>query len=339
MAQPYVQSDEAHDGSWALKNAYTVPLQHALQPLMMPVLSIPGLLPTGPQMEFQQDDLGHVPRPAFTSVAAPQQQQQARHFSKSSLIDRNDRQQDRKRLSTPQRAPVVTPSAESGGVPNPTPAYILRASSLPRTLPSPRHMLVIIDLNGTLLYRPSRKSPGQSIARPHARDFLSYCASTFHVMIWSSARLGNVRRLVDSLLTPQQQERIVAVWGRESFGLSRADFGQRVMCYKRLGKVWADEEIARQHPYYQEGERWDQGNTVLVDDTLEKARSEPHNAVQLPEFAGDVYEAPAVLPQVHDYLNELAYQADISSYIHASPFLARRVSAAPALASSHGQLQ
>ena len=332
-AQPYGQYEEEYQESWAQRKTKSLPFTYT-QPWMLPPVPLPGFVPMWPQFNCQQQ-VGQqgsfllLSLPTLTNPAvAQQQQQQARPYSTTTNMDRKapgtlkKPKAFPKKPSSPGRAAVTPPSAESGGIPDPTPAYLLRASFLPRTLPSPRHMLVIIDLNGTLLFRPSRKAPGASISRPHAGDFLAYCTSTFHVMIWSSARADNVRKLVDSLLTPAQQKRVVAVWGRESFGLSKEDFSLRAMCYKRLSKVWSDDEIARRHPKFDQGERWDQGNTVLVDDTLEKARSEPHNAVQLPEFGGNVNEEPAVLPQVHDFLNVLACQADISTYIRANPFRA-----------------
>lgn len=220
------------------------------------------------------------------------------------------------------RDPVTPPSAESGGIPEPTQAYLLRASFLPQTLRSPRPMLVIIDLNGTLLHRPSKKDPSRFTERPHARAFLTYCIDTFHVMIWSSARERNVSAMCDSLLTPAQRDRVLAIWNRGNFGLSPADYSNRVQCYKRLTRVWAAEGIASAHP---NGGGWDQGNTVLIDDSFEKARSEPFNAIQIPEFLGAEGEGNAVLPQVHDYLNTLACQQDISMYIRAHPFKAEGV--------------
>jgi hypothetical protein len=191
-----------------------------------------------------------------------------------------------------------------------------------------------------MLYRPSKKSPSKFVERPHARLFLSYCLSTFHVVIWSSARPDNVysmsRRLLPNpdpydaanpLSSPAEQRlqqqaaaidpRVLAVWGRDKFGLTDDDYGRRTMCYKRLSKIWDDPLIAAAHPL---GEPWNQGNTVLIDDTAEKARSEPYNTITIPEFSGDRNETPSVLPQVHDYLNELAYQADVSTYIRTRPF-------------------
>ncbi|KAK1770647.1 HAD-like domain-containing protein [Phialemonium atrogriseum] len=198
-------------------------------------------------------------------------------------------------------------------------------------------MLVVMDLNGTLLHRPNKRNPSRFVARPHARAFLTYCIDTFHVVIWSSAREANVAAMCADLLSPAQRSRVLAVWGRSRFGLCPADFNRRVQCYKRLTSVWADPAVAAAHPT---GGAWDQGNTVLVDDSAEKARSEPFNAVQIPEFVGggggDGAAAAAaageagsgdaddalILPRVHDYLNTLACQQDISMYIRANPFRA-----------------
>ena len=74
------------------------------------------------------------------------------------------------------------------------------------------------------------------------------------------------------------------------------------------------------HPGSDRGEKWDQSNTILVDDSIEKARSEPHNLLEIPEFVGMNQEMSEVLPQVHDYLNELCYQSDVSSYVKSRPF-------------------
>ncbi|RYP25912.1 hypothetical protein DL768_011676 [Monosporascus sp. mg162] len=190
------------------------------------------------------------------------------------------------------------PSAASGGVPDPSPTYLAHASLPPLLLPYPRKILVVIDLNGTLLYRPNRKNPSSFIERPHARRFLSYCVETFVVVIWSSAKPDNVRKMCDQLMTPEQQKKVVAIWGRDKFGLSKSDYKQRVQCYKRLSALWSAPEVATSHPNYANGGRWSQADTVLVDDSLEKARSEPYNLIPIPEFMGDRNEPGYILPQI-----------------------------------------
>ncbi|ETS77059.1 hypothetical protein PFICI_10933 [Pestalotiopsis fici W106-1] len=219
-----------------------------------------------------------------------------------------------------KKRPYAKPTAGSGGVPNPSTAYIAQSARPPSTLAVPRRILVIIDLNGTLLHRPNSKKSSTFVERPFTRTFLQYCLQTFVVAIWSSAKPENVGKMVPQILSPADQERLVAVWGRDTLGLSADDYNQRVQCYKRLERFWGDESVATSHPEAHLGRRWDQTNTVLIDDSKEKARSQPYNIIQLPEFEGDIEEGGYVLPQVHNYLNELAFQRDISSFIREKPF-------------------
>ena len=221
----------------------------------------------------------------------------------------------------------VNPSKASGGIPNPTAAYLAASSVLPQPLQDPQHLLVVIDLNGTLLFRPSRKQPTKFVARPNTKRFLKYCIDTFTVVIWSSARPENVNHMCDAILTPDLRKRVTAIWGRDKFGLSAQDFSLRVQCYKRLTKLWSDKQVAQSHPAYHLGRRWDQTNTVLVDDSLEKGRSEPYNLIEIPEFFGNVQETGEILPQVHDYLNHLSMHSNVSAYLRARPFIAQQAPA------------
>ncbi|KAL6911005.1 HAD-like domain-containing protein [Trichoderma evansii] len=214
----------------------------------------------------------------------------------------------------------VAPSKASGGIPEPTPRYVAHSLTPSSSLRQPRRIFVIMDLNGTLLYRPNKRNPFNFIQRPHAREFLDYCIETFHVAIWSSARPENVDKMVAQLLSPAQRAKCVVIWGRDQLGLSPADYSARVQVYKRLTAIWNDPRVLASHPAAAHGQRWDQTNTVLVDDSAEKGRSEPFNILQLPEFEGLNTEPLDVLPQVHDYLNTLCYQTNISSYIRDRPF-------------------
>ncbi|KAM0343296.1 hypothetical protein ACHAPU_008746 [Fusarium lateritium] len=222
----------------------------------------------------------------------------------------------------PQRSesPPKVPSKASGGVPNPTAQYLAQAKLDPERLAKPRRVLIVMDLNGTLLHRPNKRRPFHFTERPHATTFLSYLLETFHVAIWSSARPENVNKMVEQLLTPEQVGQCLVVWGRDSFGLSGEDYNSKVQVYKRLTTIWTNPRVMAAHPQAHKGGLWDQTNTILVDDSFEKGRSEPFNMLTLPEFTGLPKETPNVLPQVHDYINELAHQADISRFVRQSPF-------------------
>jgi hypothetical protein len=216
------------------------------------------------------------------------------------------------------RQQKVQPSKASGGIPNPSPEYLMRSKAVPYPLHDPQDLLVIIDLNGTLLYRPNKKQPTKFLSRPHASLFLKYCIDTFRVVIWSSARPENVAAMCNSILTPEMRRKVVAIWGRDKFNLTRGDFDLRVQCYKRLTSIWQDPQIASSHPHYLLGGKWDQTNTVLVDDSLDKGRSEPFNLIEVPEWTGDMQDG--ALPQVHDHLNHLSLHSNVSGCHYARPF-------------------
>ncbi|KAG4430292.1 hypothetical protein IFR05_014221 [Cadophora sp. M221] len=226
---------------------------------------------------------------------------------------------------------IVPPSPASGGVPEPTPAYLAASVTPFRQLAQAQHLLIVIDLNGTLLFRPNKRAPSRFVARPHTARFLRYCIDTFNVVIWSSARPDNVKLMCDAILGEDLRRKVVAIWGREMFGLSPSDYAARTQCYKRLTKLWDEPEIAESHPAYQMGVRWDHTNTVLVDDSPEKGRSEPFNLISIPEFFGDENEPGQILPQVHDYLNSLSMHSSVAAYLKAHPFKAALPFAAPAL--------
>lgn len=217
---------------------------------------------------------------------------------------------------------ITPPSAKSGGVPNPTTEYLEQAA-LPPTNPlsEPQPLLVVLDLNGTVIYRKGHKQgSGQFALRPFAKEFLELCLTRHRLVIWSSARPETVRAICAQLFSRFDRKRILAIWARDRFGLTKADYNLRTQCYKRLTRIWADQGIAAGHPHAAKGGRWSQVNTVLIDDSIEKARSEPHNAVTLPEFNGDVDEKPLVLEFVAEYLQTLSLQNDVSAYIRAKPF-------------------
>lgn len=62
---------------------------------------------------------------------------------------------------------------------------------------------------------------------------------------------------------------------------------------------------------------------MLVDDSVEKGQSEPYNLVLIPEYEGNAYEKGDILPQVHDYLNQLSLHSNVSAYMREFPFRAQ----------------
>ncbi|KAL5376745.1 hypothetical protein DPSP01_010290 [Paraphaeosphaeria sporulosa] len=204
--------------------------------------------------------------------------------------------------------------------PIPTPKYLMQAALQAEVRIPPSRKLVILDLNGTLIYRPnSRKQPRKMIARPFLQQFLAYLFDNFVVMVWSSAKPENVSVLVEIGLG-DYRHRLIACWGRDTLGLDPKHYSMNVQCYKNLTRIWASNEIQR--PEF--GGRFDQRNTVLIDDSSLKAAAQPHNLLEIPEFKGVEADTPVqdVLAEVVGYLEVLKMQEDVSKFIHKDPFRA-----------------
>ena len=223
----------------------------------------------------------------------------------------------------PSRGYGRDPPAPPLEVPVPSAAYVARADEASVRLAAPARLLVILDLNGTLLCRKKGKNAQGSAApvkRPGLVDFLDYLFDNFSVMIWTSARPENARRMVDAVFTRDQDRRLLAVWGRDTLDLSEKQYNAKVQIYKKLGRVFTGRHAvntpAGATTFF------DQSNTVLFDDSFEKACGEPWNLVQVPEFEA-TYEQnrnDRALEQCMEYLEALKWESNVSSYIRQHPF-------------------
>jgi hypothetical protein len=232
--------------------------------------------------------------------------------------------------STPKGPKASTPAADKTGrygdekimlpAPQPTQEYLDQAAGEPSTIDTPGQLLVILDLNGTVLFRPNRNAKTM-IERPFLKPFLRYLFQNFKVMVWSSAKPENVKSLVSQALDNDLRSQLVAQWARDSFGLSPTNYQQNVQVYKNLKLVWSRNQIQSFHPDYETGGRFGQHNTVLIDDSSLKASAQPHNLLEIPEFSATQEQMEGdVLRVVAGYLKTLRLQADVSRFINKEPF-------------------
>lgn len=204
------------------------------------------------------------------------------------------------------------------------------ARAAPCRLELPKKLLIVLDLNGTLLVRSSGNNT--TTTRPHVREFLAYCLEHHCVAIWSSARRKNVERMLTYLFTKRQISQLVAIWSREDSRLGEL-IDEKVQVYKQLRWLWDDVVVQASagrtrdpdNPGMEQSDpgvdAWNQTNTVLIDESLEKADSEPYNLVQVEEFTGKAGDAQDdVLGAVLAYIEDLAWERDVSSAIHHKPF-------------------
>ncbi|BFZ61647.1 hypothetical protein YB2330_002720 [Saitoella coloradoensis] len=209
----------------------------------------------------------------------------------------------------------------------PRETYLKLAEPEPERLEVPSPKLVILDLNGTLLFRNANRSVAGSVARaskqpvlrPSLAPFLEYLFLHFKVMVWSSAMPFSVNAMVKAAFSQDQQDNLVAVWARDTFGLSPHEYRQKTVTYKDLDIVWKHRVIDASYP--SEDGYWGPHNTILLDDSALKASMQPYNHIQLPEFDRLAASgSDAVLDQVAGYLDELRYQRNICSYVKRKPF-------------------
>ncbi|MCJ1354359.1 MAG: hypothetical protein MMC33_004347 [Icmadophila ericetorum] len=203
--------------------------------------------------------------------------------------------------------------------PCPTRAY-LQHSSLPlRPTSEAQRLLVVLDLNGTLLTRnPYNKNSLRE--RPGLRKFLTYLFQNHSVMIWSSATPPSVQNMISNILTAPQQSFLIQSWARNRFKLSKADYFQNVQVYKRLELIWNDKQLQALNS--DKSGIWDQSNTVLIDDSTLKAVTQPFNHIEVPEYGwpGGLENGTEVLCQVASYLEDVRKFNDVSRYMRQKRF-------------------
>lgn len=329
--QPYLQQQEQQN---ALQNFPLVPPASdpyafgafTAPPLWNNNLSNPFNLPFLPTAAGLMNFTPSAPafaNNAFDGLYA-QQPGAAPSATAASFGGMNMRQPQKKAPSPPRQLERIKP-------PVPTDEYMAQSSMPPKEIPSPQPLLVILDLNGTLIYRKHRRLPPQFAKRAGLDKFLKTLMVKYTVMIWSSSQPPTVDAVCQKLFPEDQRKALVAEWGRDRFGLTRAQYKERIQVYKRLEIVWADEGIQATFPGHRRDEstkpphvqvdgtskqQWDQSNTILIDDSKLKALSQPYNILEIPEFtnAPDVDES-RVFPMVLEKLDALARHDDVSKLL------------------------
>ncbi|KAJ5826174.1 hypothetical protein N7474_003312 [Penicillium riverlandense] len=246
-------------------------------------------------------------------------------------------------------------------VPIPEQDYLAQASLPPQKCDSPRPLLVILDLNGTLIYRKARKFPPSFARRDGLDRFLELLLKKHTVVIWSSSQPQTVRAVCDKLFPGEKRKALAAEWGRDKFNLSRAQYNNKIQVYKKLEIVWGDLTIQLQYPreilgnetlpvdsypttkppsagnssnkahltrskmrgeqpkfisQFPVGQRWDQSNTVLIDDSKLKASKEPYNILEIPEFMNDPnIDESRLFAKVLGALDALSRHDDVSKVL------------------------
>ena len=201
-------------------------------------------------------------------------------------------------------------------IPEPSMEYLKRCQLQAFQLQTPQPLLLVIDLNGTLLCRTNHKASFKP--RVNVEGFLKHLLKNHYVMVWSSSRPDNVSNMVSQLFDAEGRSQLLAEWARDTLGLSERQYYQKVQVYKQLHWLW-NSPLASLHPQTALGVKWNQSNTILLDDSIKKAAAEPHNIVLIPEFTGKP-ESEDVLGQVLAYIERARWFSDVSAVMRSTPF-------------------
>lgn len=119
----------------------------------------------------------------------------------------------------------------------PSRLYSAMISQPSRLLPRRKELLIVLDLNGTLLFRPGsrRDRSTHPVHRPYVRALFEYARRRKHALcVWSSTRQENVYTMLASLLriepavdaqeiSEKLNETFDYIWCRDTLGLSLTD--------------------------------------------------------------------------------------------------------------------
>ncbi|KAF8475761.1 hypothetical protein BDZ91DRAFT_710267 [Kalaharituber pfeilii] len=247
-----------------------------------------------------------------------------------------------KKVPPPQtpRAKMEVPEVP---IPHPKPEYLSQASLAPVSQPDTPHrpILVILDLNGAIVFRSKApKAAARSkrpIPRPYLPYFLKYLFKHFHVMVWSSALQDNVIAMIRNSFPKELRKRLAATWARNKLGLTKVQMRRKVQVYKELDKIWAGvgygrgpfvpKEILAGGPNALTMARpWNQTNTILIDDSILKANAQPHNLLWVPAWDNPMaQQQDRQLIRVAGYLETLRRGKwnDVSAFMKEIPYNAK----------------
>lgn len=139
-------------------------------------------------------------------------------------------------------------------------------------------------------------------------------------MVWSSSKPQTVDAICERLFPGDKADALVAQWGRDKFGLTSVQYNSKLQVYKELHKVWKDHKVQSAYPgnnptdsEFPPNHRWDQSNTILIDDSKLKALSEPYNILEIPEFTNNPsIDESTLFKKVLARLEYLSYYDDVS---------------------------
>ncbi|XP_050379521.1 uncharacterized protein LOC126796845 [Argentina anserina] len=203
--------------------------------------------------------------------------------------------------------------------------------SLEKLKLEPRKKLLVLGLNGLLVYRvyrfnkakfPTTRNPngryGYQLVfrRPFAREFLEFCLERFEVAIWSCAEeRGKVKGVLQCAIGICNRPKLSVVFDiydcTES-GLMSLEDKKKPLVFKRLEKMW--------NCFCG---KYSASDTLLIDDQPYQALlNPPHTSIFMESYNPDNASDNALDPkgELGVYLDGIASADNVQIYVKENPF-------------------
>ena len=155
--------------------------------------------------------------------------------------------------------------------------------------------------------------------RPHMREFIEWVHERFEVGVWSSANSRNTKNLV-TYVWGAHASKVAFVWGQErcsDIGKDPSGEGNRPLFLKELKHVWSMKKNTGLS-------RFNETNTLLIDDSPYKAIRNPENTAIHPRgYTVKERDTDDMLSErgaLRQYLDRLAASASIPEFVASNPW-------------------
>ncbi|KAJ2123726.1 hypothetical protein IW147_002319 [Coemansia sp. RSA 720] len=207
--------------------------------------------------------------------------------------------------------------------------------------------LIVLDLNGTLVWRGPRNQDKSrnGYPRPYLGEFLRFALDNFAVMIWSSAQPASVSDMMNKMLSPYCKE-FVRVWDRRFCDLDGQYFN-KAHTVKDLDRIVSGFSLGDSPHCNVYGtfntytgicsdakDKWTLNNMIIVDDSESKTALQKDNHIFVSSFENplaikkDGSPADDELLRFKHYLEAYVSQREqypnLLDYLTANPWLAYR---------------
>ncbi|KAJ2846607.1 hypothetical protein IWW36_004270 [Coemansia brasiliensis] len=194
--------------------------------------------------------------------------------------------------------------------------------------------LLVLDLNGTLVWRGPRKKnkSRDGYPRPFLNEFLKFAVDNFAVMVWSSAQPASIADMLNKMLSPYHKQ-FIRVWDRRFCDIE-GEYFAKSRTVKDLERIFNGFSLADSPNFNVYGTyngytgmcsdakgKWTIENTVIVDDSASKTALQKDNHIFISPFKDPLRTNPDGSPADNQLLKLKEYLEGYTAHKEQYPAL------------------